>query len=56
MAGPEAFAPAPSARARLSRAALHLTGIIAAGVIAWLLWQGYRQPELFLDLANVNFC
>ena len=29
MAGPEAFAPAPSARARLSRAALHLAGIIA---------------------------
>ena len=56
MAGPDAFAPSSTARARLSRAALHLAGILAAGVIAWLLWQGYRQPELFLDLANVNFC
>jgi hypothetical protein len=36
--------------------ALHLVGLLVAGAIAWLLWQGYRQPELILDLANVSLC
>jgi hypothetical protein len=35
---------------------MHLAGLLAAGVIAWLLWQGYRQPELLLDLAAMRLC
>jgi hypothetical protein len=25
-------------------------------VIAWLLWRGWRQPELLLELANMRLC
>lgn len=43
-------------RLRYARAALHLAGLIAAVVIAWLLWQGWRQPELIVDLAAMQLC
>ena len=43
-------------RPRYARVALHHAGLLAAGVIAWLLWQGYRQPELMLDLAAMQLC
>jgi len=46
----------PSPRARYRRVALHLVGLVAAGVIAWLLWRGWRQPELLLDIANMRLC
>jgi hypothetical protein len=35
---------------------MHLAGLVAAGVIAWLLWHGWRQPELLLDLAAMRLC
>jgi hypothetical protein len=38
------------------RVALHLAGLVAAGLIAGLLWHGYRQPELMLDLAAMRLC
>jgi uncharacterized membrane protein YjdF len=43
-------------RPRYARVAMHLAGLIAAGVIAWLLWHGWRQPELLLDLAAMRLC
>ena len=49
------YSPA-SPRARSSRVALHLAGLVAAGVIAWLLWMGYRQPGFVLELANMSLC
>ena len=45
-----------SPRARSTRVALHLAGLVAAGVIAWLLWMGYRQPGLVFELANMSLC
>ncbi len=56
MADPRLAALPSPPRVRFARVALHLAGLIAAGVIAWLLWLGYRQPELILDLANVSLC
>ena len=44
------------ARLRYSRVALHVAGVVAAGVLAWLLWQGWRQPELMLDFAAMRLC
>lgn len=52
---PPAAVP-PHAARRYARVALHLLGLLAAGVIAWLLWQGWRQPELLLDLAAMRLC
>ena len=43
-------------RTRYLRVALHLVGLAAAGVIAWLLWQGWRQPELLFELATMRLC
>jgi threonine/homoserine/homoserine lactone efflux protein len=34
---------------------LHTLGLLAAAVLAWLVWRGYRQPGLLLDLANAMF-
>ncbi|HET9337676.1 MAG TPA: hypothetical protein VFQ55_01630 [Casimicrobiaceae bacterium] len=53
------FPPAPvprDPRSRYLRVALHLAGLAAAGIIAWLLWQGWRQPELLLDFAAMRLC
>ncbi|HQU49109.1 MAG TPA: hypothetical protein PLM09_08290 [Casimicrobiaceae bacterium] len=46
----------PSSSVRPARAWLHAAGLIAAGVIAWLLWLGYRQPGFVLDFANLSLC
>lgn len=51
---PTSAGPAP--RARYLRVATHLAGLLAAGLIAWLLWRGWRQPELLLELANMRLC
>jgi hypothetical protein len=31
---------------------LHALGLLAAGILTWLVWQGYRQPGFLIDLAN----
>lgn len=36
------------------RIALHALGLLAAGLITWLVWRGYRQPGFLLDLANAT--
>lgn len=34
------------------RLALHTLGLVAAGLVTWLVWRGYRQPAFLLDIAN----
>jgi hypothetical protein len=34
----------------------HSLGLIAAALVAWLIFRGYRQPELLLELANMRLC
>jgi hypothetical protein len=42
---------------RLSRRFVwHTLGLIAAVIIAWLVFRGYRQPEFLLELANMRLC
>jgi hypothetical protein len=38
------------------RVVWHSVGLIAALLVAWLIFQGYRQPEMLLDLANMRLC
>jgi hypothetical protein len=38
------------------RLAGHALGLVAAVLIAWLIFRGYRQPEFLLDLANMRLC
>jgi hypothetical protein len=41
---------AATQRARL------VIGALAALVLAWLAWQGYRNPDLLLGLAAFRLC
>jgi hypothetical protein len=34
----------------------HSLGLIAALLVAWLVFRGYRQPELLLDIAQMRLC
>jgi hypothetical protein len=34
----------------------HSLGLIAAVLLAWLIFHGYRQPEFLLELANMRLC
>jgi hypothetical protein len=38
------------------RLAGHVIAIVVAALVAWLVFVGYRQPELMLDLANMRLC
>jgi hypothetical protein len=41
-------------RPRISRRVLlHAIGLVLAGLLTWLVWRGYRQPDLLLDLSNL---
>ncbi|MET0204306.1 MAG: hypothetical protein ABW218_07745 [Casimicrobiaceae bacterium] len=47
----------PRARGPFARRLVgHTLGLIAAALVAWLIFRGYRQPELLLDLANMRLC
>jgi hypothetical protein len=39
-----------------SRLVWHSLGLIAAAIVAWLVFRGYRQPELLLELTNMRLC
>jgi hypothetical protein len=41
---------------QLRRTVWHAIGLVVAGAVAWLILQGYRQPELLLELANMRLC
>lgn len=53
------FAPTPSDGAAIPRRPLlrrriilHALGVVAAGLVTWVVWRGYSQPGLLIDLAN----
>jgi hypothetical protein len=45
------------ARGRLSRVVWHTVGLILAALLAYAIWRGYQNPDLWLDLVNgVRLC
>jgi hypothetical protein len=39
------------------RFVLHSIGLVLVALLAWLLWRGYQNPDLLLDLgAGFNLC
>jgi len=34
----------------------HTAGLVVAIVLAWLVFQAYRQPEFMLELSNLRLC
>ena len=47
---------APPRRLHSRRIAGHAIAIVVAALVAWLVFRGYRQPELMLELANMRLC
>jgi hypothetical protein len=41
---------------RIPRAVWHTFGLLAATLLAYLIWRGYQSPELLLDLSALRFC
>jgi hypothetical protein len=48
-------APAPS-RTRLASALRRAVLLLLALLLAYAAWQGYRNPDLLLDLAAFQLC
>lgn len=38
------------------RVAWHALAVLAAAVVAWLVFAAYRQPDFLLDLAALRLC
>jgi len=34
----------------------HSVGVLVVLALAWLILQGYRQPDLILELSSLRFC
>jgi hypothetical protein len=47
----------PGVRRLLSRRLVwHTAGLLVALVLAWLVFQAYRQPEFMLELSTLRLC
>jgi len=47
----------PSLHSWFTRRTLwHTVGVLVALLVAMLLLQAYRQPDLLLELSNLQFC
>lgn len=44
------------ARGRLSRVVWHTVGLILAALLAYAVWRGYQNPDLWLDLGALRLC
>ena len=38
------------------RAFWHSLGLLLALAVAWLVFRAYRQPDLLIDIANMQLC
>jgi hypothetical protein len=38
------------------RAFWHSLGLVLALAVAWLVFRAYRQPDLLIDIANMQLC
>jgi hypothetical protein len=50
------FSTAAPPRASLARALRRAVVLLLAALLAYAVWQGYRSPDLLLDLAAFRFC
>jgi hypothetical protein len=50
------FPAAAPSRTRLACALRRAVGLLLALLLAYAAWQGYRNPDLLLDLAAFRLC
>ena len=48
--------PTPRGVTRMPRFVWHSIGLILAALLAWVIWRGYQNPDLLLDLGALNLC
>ncbi|MEO8304230.1 MAG: hypothetical protein ABI724_08920 [Betaproteobacteria bacterium] len=48
--------PSLHARGRLARAVWHSVGLIVATLLAFVVWRGYQNPDLLLELSALRLC
>lgn len=53
--GVSAFSVDPEPR-RVPRFVWHAIGLLLAALLAWLIWRGYQNPDLLLDLGALRIC
>ena len=41
---------------RVPRFVLHSIGLVLAALVAWVIWRGYQNPDLLLELGAFNLC
>jgi hypothetical protein len=41
---------------RIPRVVWHTVGLLAAAILAWLIWRGYQSPDFLLDLGALRIC
>ena len=41
---------------RVPRFVLHSFGLVLAALVAWVIWRGYQNPDLLLELGAFNLC
>ena len=46
----------PRGISRVPRFVLHSIGLVLAALVAWVIWRGYQNPDLLLDLGALNLC
>ena len=53
---PGSSASSPRGINRVPRFVLHSIGVVLAALVAWVIWRGYQNPDLLLDLGALNLC
>jgi len=53
---PEEFPVANALPGRVPRFVWHTLGLVAAALLAWLIWRGYQSPDFLLDLSALRLC
>jgi hypothetical protein len=41
---------------RIPRVVWHTVGLLAAALLAYLIWRGYQSPDFLLDLSALRLC
>ena len=41
---------------RIPRVVWHTVGLLAAALLAWLIWRGYQSPDFLLDFGALRIC
>jgi len=53
---PDELPLAQASPGRVPRYVWHAVGLVAAALLAWLIWRGYQSPDFLLDFGALRIC